>query len=107
MPPVTFGQSLPTIEVPEDVLYQAQSCITTQLILADLTDEDFSRQSLPGKGMRSVQPQGAALSDLEAPQTAPVATSGTGGAKIDAQMEQLLVIIRNQEITRIMQLGLQ
>ena len=56
--------------------------------------------------MRSVQPQGAALSDLEAPQTAPVATSGTGGAKIDAQMEQLLVIIRNQEITRIMQLGL-
>ena len=58
---------------------------------------DGLRMESPETGMRSVPPQGAASSDPDALQTAPVATSGTGGAKIDAQMEQLLVIIRNQE----------
>ena len=48
--------------------------------------------------MRSVPPQGAALSDLDAPQTAPVAAAGVGGATSEAHLEQLLAIIRNQEV---------
>ena len=108
MPPVTFGQSLPTIEVPEDVLYQAQSCITTQLILADLTDEDFSRQSLPGKpGIMSEHPQGSTFEGRQALKTALDATTSAGGAEKAKLYHQLKAISTDLAIARIMQLGLQ
>jgi hypothetical protein len=108
MPPVTFGQSLPTIEVPEDVLYQAQSCITTQLILADLTDEDFSRQSLPGKpGIMSEHPQGSTFEGRQALKTALDATTSAGGAEKAKLYHQLKAISTDLAIARIMQLSLQ
>ena len=59
---------------------------------------DELRMESPETGMRSVPPQGAALSDHDALQTAPVATAGVGGATPEAHLEQLLTIIRNQEV---------
>ena len=60
---------------------------------------DELRMESPETGLRSGLPQGAAPSDPSALQTAPVATAGVGGANFQAQMEQLLVLCRNQEIT--------